>query len=446
MTELQLAQILARKVAEQGGTVYYVGGFVRDRLLGIANKDVDVEVHGVAPQALETILDSLGKRMQIGESFGVYALKGYSLDIAMPRRETATGGGHRDFAISVDPYIGAEQAAKRRDFTVNALMQNVLTGEVVDPFGGVEDLRRGILRHVSDAAFAEDPLRVLRAAQFAARFHFQIAAETVTLCKTIDLRTLCKERVELELRKALLKADKPSIFFENLRTMGQLSYWFREVQDLIGVRQSSRYHAEGDVWTHTMLVLDEAAKRRDRVQEPFAFLLSALCHDLGKAVSTREVDGEIHAYGHEAAGVPLAERLVGRLTGERKILRYVRSMVLLHMKPNTVARARSPVKTTNRMFDQAVEPNDLIQLALSDAAGKCPPGASEETFLMARLAAYRETMARPYVMGSDLIAAGLTPDSNFSELLSFAHKLRLAGIPKDSALKQTLAYARTKRT
>ena len=443
----QMAREVARLVADRGGSTYYVGGFVRDALIGRENKDVDIEVHGISPQCLKDILDSLGQRITIGESFGIFNLKGYSLDIAMPRKEEARGQGHKDFDIFVDPFIGTEAASRRRDFTFNALMQDVLTGEIVDHFGGQEDLKQGILRHVNDASFAEDPLRVLRAAQFAARFGFRVAPETIELCRKMDLRLLPRERIDGELRKALLKAEKPSIFFEVLRQMDQLDFWFPEVKALIGVAQNPRYHAEGDVWTHTMLVLDEAAKLRHRTQQPLWFMLSALTHDFGKAVCTEEKNGVLHAYQHERSGLPLAEAFLRRITSEVKCIDYVLNLTELHMKPNTVADARSAVKVTNRMFDQAVDPEGLICIALADDRGRITtvPGHSNEEWLCGRLEVFRELMARPYVMGRDLIAAGLAPGTDFTEILRHAHKLRLAGVPKDSALKQVLAYARQLR-
>ena len=183
----KMAHEIARLVQQQGGRTYYVGGFVRDALIHKENKDVDIEVHGISPNALERILDSLGQRLTMGESFGIYGLRGYSLDIAMPRREGTRGQGHRDFDSFVDPFVGTEAACRRRDLTFNALLQDVLTGEVVDHFGGVEDLKKGIIRHVDEDTFAEDPLRVLRAAQFAARFDFRVAEETVRLCRKLDL-------------------------------------------------------------------------------------------------------------------------------------------------------------------------------------------------------------------------------------------------------------------
>ncbi|MBQ6371613.1 MAG: HD domain-containing protein, partial [Oscillospiraceae bacterium] len=382
-----------------------------------------------------------------GKSFGVFALRGEDIDIAMPRRERAVGKGHRDFIVDVDPFIGTREAARRRDFTINALMEDVLSGEIVDHFGGRRDLAEGVIRHIDPATFVEDPLRVLRGAQFAARFGFSIAPDTVELCRGIDLSTLSGERVEEELKKALLKADKPSVFFEAMREMDQLAHWFPELKELIGLEQDPVFHPEGDVWTHTMEVIDRAAGYRDKVSEPFSFMLLALTHDLGKIVTTEEKNGRIHAYEHETKGLPLVESLLRRILNENDVIDYVLNMVPLHMKPNVAAHSKPALKSTNRMFDQAKAPEDLIWFAAADR----PVFAGEEAFtgdtefLLDRLAAYDEIMAKPHVMGRDLIAAGLEPGEDFSEILEYAHKLRLAGIEKESALKQTLAYAGKKR-
>lgn len=445
MTDMETAYALAEAVHNCGGCAYFVGGYVRDRLLGIDNKDIDIEVHGISPAQLEAILHGLGEPTAFGESFGVFGLKGCGIDIAMPRKEALRGRGHKDFDIFVDPFIGTRAAARRRDFTVNAMMQNVLTGEIIDCYGGRADLTAGILRHVCDESFPEDPLRVLRGAQFAARFGLTPAPETIALCRTMDLRHLPGERIEAELKKALLKSERPSVFFTVLREMEQLDLWFPELKALIGQEQHPTYHAEGDVWNHTMMVLDEAAKLRSKVQQPYAFMLSALCHDFGKAVSSEAAaDGAVHAYGHETSGLPLAKQFLERITKETKVTEYVLNMVKLHMRPNIAAHSGVSVKSTNKLFDEAISPRDLICLALADDRGRISlkPAPSTEAFLMDRVAVYEEYMSRPYVMGKDLIAAGLTPGKDFSDILAYAHKLRLAGIPKDSALKQTLSYAR----
>jgi tRNA nucleotidyltransferase (CCA-adding enzyme) len=324
------------------------------------------------------------------------------------------------------------------------MMQDVLSGEIIDHFGGRADLEARVIRHVSDESFAEDPLRVLRAAQFAARFEFSIAEETVTLCKNMDISTLPRERILGEVEKALLKAKRPSLFFEWMRKMDQLSVWFPELQALIGIEQNPKYHAEGDVWVHTMMMLDVAAGYKQYSANPLGFMLSAVAHDFGKATCTHVVNGEIHAYEHEIAGIPLARDFIQRITGERALIKYLLNMVEHHMKPNVLASVGASVKSTNKLFDAAIDPEGLICLAIADGLGKISPRKylSYNDFFRERIATYREYMSRPYVTGADLIAAGLKPDEAFSDYLSYAHKLRLAGIEKDSALRQTLAYAR----
>lgn len=446
MKDIELANEIARAVADKGGRVYYVGGCVRDGIIGMESKDIDIEVHGIAPLMLEGILDGVGERISMGESFGIYSVKGYSLDIAMPRKENVRGRGHRDFEIFVDPYIGVKKAAMRRDFTVNSIMRDVLTGEIIDPYNGVSDLVNGILRHVSDDSFGEDPLRVLRLCQFAARFGFSVAEETKAICKTMDITALSCERVEGELKKALLGARRPSVFFELLRELGMLAPWFSELEPLIGLVQDPIYHAEGDVWTHTMLVLDAAAALRSEAENPYAFMLSALVHDLGKAVSTVKEGERVHSYGHEEKGLPLVRSFVARLSSERKLMKYVLELVREHMRPNTLAAFNSSVKKTNAMFDSVTDPMALVLLAAADVRGQRGEGVRGENteFLLERLGKYREYMSRPYVTGKDLIDSGVKPDESFSQLLEFAHKLRLAGVDKESALKQTLSLAKQK--
>ncbi len=432
---------IAQKVQLLGGRAYYVGGYVRDRLLGIENKDIDIEVHGLDEEALRELLSSVGEILEMGRSFGIFSLKGTNIDIAMPRSERDTGRGHRDFSVCVDGFIGTKKAAERRDFTVNAIMEDVLTGEIIDHFGGREDLQRGILRHVNEKTFAEDPLRVLRLAQFAARFGFSVDESTKELCRKIDLSVLSKERVEGELKKALLKSESPSVFFRVLRDVNGLDFWFPEIAQLTGVEQNPVFHPEGDVWVHTMEVLDRAVKYRDKTASPFAFMLSALVHDVGKAVTTERINGVIHAYNHETAGLRLVKSLLSRITSEKDIIEYALNMTHLHMKPMVMVRAGSSLKAFNRLFDESRAPEELIYLSLCDSA---QADSATPEILSEHLNKYYEIMSRPYVQGKDLINAGLTPDKSFSEYLSYAHKLRLAGIDKESALKQTLAFARRK--
>ena len=438
-----LAQVLAEKAAALGGRAYYVGGCVRDELLGIESKDIDIEVHGLRPEQMEAVLQQMGSFITVGRSFGVYGVSGYGLDIAMPRKETAVGRGHRDFSVDVDPFLGPEKAAVRRDFTVNAMMRDVLTGELIDPFGGRTDLEKKVLRRVSAETFPEDPLRVLRAAQLAARFGMTVEPETEALCRNIPLDALSPERVMEELKKALLKAERPSVFFRVLRSMEAMDVWFPEVRALIGVPQRTDRHREGDVWEHTLMVLDEAASFRGKTENDLALMLAAVTHDMGKAVCTRTENGIVHAYGHETAGLAPAEAFLRRLTAEKQLIRLVLNLTELHMKPNAEAEAHVPVKTTNRMFDRCLAPEALLALAAADDRGRITdwPSTGHGPFLRERLEIYRGIMSRPHVKGEDLIRAGMTPGPAFADALAYAHKLRLAGIGREEALRQTLGHA-----
>lgn len=436
---------IAEEASAKGGTVYYVGGYVRDKLLGRENKDIDIEVHNIEPSVFEAILSKYGEVMKIGASFGVYNVKGYDIDFAFPRTERKIGEKHTDFEVAIDPYVGLEKSTQRRDFTINALMENVLTGEIIDCWNGLSDLSARTIRHVDNKTFKEDSLRVLRAAQFSARFDFNIANETLGLCKQLSLSHLSRERVFAETEKALMRAENPSIFFNQLRRMEQLDYWFHELKALIDAKQNETYHQEGDVWEHTMLVLDEAAKFREKSKQPLLFMLSALCHDFGKTNSLSvDENGISHTYEHEISGLPIVEKFLGRLTTDKKLIRYVLNMTELHMQPNIKGKSKSRIKSTNKMFDKSVEPYDLILLAECDSRGKIPEGKINTNFLIERLDVFHKMMNEPYVTGSDLISAGFIPCESFSDILSYAHKLRLAGVNKEHALSQTIWYARKK--
>jgi tRNA nucleotidyltransferase (CCA-adding enzyme) len=239
---------LSNRIKGAGGRAMLVGGCVRDALMGIEPKDWDLEVYGVEPEKLKKLLvefaseASAGKDAGVpvvGEAFAVYKI-GEDLDVSIPRRERKVGKGHRGFAIEGDPDMSFEEACSRRDFTINAILKDPLTGEIVDTFDGRGDIERKILRMVSKDTFAEDSLRVLRAAQFAARFEFDIETATVDLCTTIDVTDLPKERIWGELEKLLLKADRPSIGLKWLYDLGVVDQLFPEMKALVGVPAGER--------------------------------------------------------------------------------------------------------------------------------------------------------------------------------------------------------------
>lgn len=214
-----LALEVAHRAERAGGRAYVVGGCVRDHLLGLDPKDIDLEVHGVAD--LEALLEGLGHVNAVGRSFGVLkvARDGVDLDVSLPRRDSKVGPGHRGIAVEGDPFMGLDEAIRRRDLTVNALLFDPLTGEVIDRVGGRQDLDARVLREVDPDTFGEDPLRALRAVQFAARFGFELAPSLAELCRAMDLDALPHERLRGELDKLLFKAPRPS---HGLRLMDQL--------------------------------------------------------------------------------------------------------------------------------------------------------------------------------------------------------------------------------
>lgn len=451
LTDKELSYKIAYEVSKYSGKAYYVGGYVRDSYMGTDSKDIDIEIYGVSVNILRQILDKFGERLEHGKSFGVFGIKGYDIDIALPRTERCVGNKHTDFDITVDPYMSTTEGAKRRDLTMNAMMYDILNDELVDPFNGKQDIESGVIRHVNSETFVEDPLRVLRVAQFAARFpNMIVAPETIELCSGIDISTLSKERIYTELEKALLKSKKPSVFFNTLRQMNQLSVWFPEVESLINVPQSSEYHQEGDVYTHTMLVLDTLAiSHRDTAENSMGLMLSALCHDMGKVKATTIENGEIHSYKHEMYGTEIAFNAMCRITDEHDIINYVLNMTENHMRPHHLYNHASRIKKTNKLFDESVSPSDLISLAYADTFS-AKKGNNEEVllaqrervFLVQRYRTYGEYMSRPYVMGRDLVEQGLKPGKYFAEALDFAHKLRLAGISKENALPQVVTLAK----
>ncbi len=299
-------------IEKAGGHVYEVGGSVRDRLLGIPKKDLDLLVTHLAIKDLTTLLRPLGEIFLVGKSFGVikfHPKEGGEIDIALPRKEVSTGEGHRDFDVHFDPLLPVEIDLSRRDFTVNAMAQELSTGRMIDPFGGQTDLRDKKLRMVSQQAFLEDPLRMLRGIQFAARFHLEIEPDTFASMKehAEKIKTVSSERITEEIKK-LLSAEQPSQGFILMEKAGLLGYVFPELQATVGVEQGNKFRND-DVFMHTMRVLD--ASRKDNAipnAGDMELMLAALYHDVGKP-KTKRFDPEknrLTFYGHQI----LSKRMV----------------------------------------------------------------------------------------------------------------------------------------
>src|SRR3954463_1764404 len=273
---------IAHAVRDAGGRGVIVGGWVRDRLMGRQCKDLDLEVYGLAPDRLKSLHARFGHVNTVGESFTVYKVA--DVDVALPRRESRIGRGHRGFEVTGDPALSFTDAARRRDFTINAIAWDPLLDEYIDPFNGRRDIAARILQAVDVRTFPEDSLRVLRAVQFAARFEFALDDATRTLCRQIALDDLPSERIWGEIEKLLLQAARPSIGFEVALDLGVIDRMFPELRALVGCEQEPEWHPEGDVWVHTLMVIDQARTRIDDLDHPrqVVVMLGAVCHDLGK--------------------------------------------------------------------------------------------------------------------------------------------------------------------
>ncbi len=452
----QKVKELATLVRDKGGRAMLVGGCVRDEIMGIAHKDWDVEVYGVEPAKLREILDTVGEVNVVGEAFAVYKL-GSDLDVSIPRRERKSGQGHRGFVVEGDPKMSFVEACSRRDFTVNAILKDILTGELVDLFDGQTDIKSKVLRMVSRETFAEDSLRVLRACQFAARFEFDIEAETVEVCKGIDVTDLPRERIWGEFEKLLLKPQRPSIGLIWLYELGVVDQLFPEMASLVGVPQEAEWHPEGDVDVHTLMVVDEARKLIDELDyaRQVAVMLGALAHDFGKPPTTEFVDGKMRSRGHDEAGVePTLTFLdtLGIYTLHGFDVRHqVVQLVRYHLKPGEYYGAKTPVGDgAFRRLARKVEPDLLYRVAKADSLGRNPDWLPKEKWFDSKaqewfIAKVKELQVEkkapdPLLLGRHLIELGLTPGSQFRPILDAVYEMQLDGGVTD--LDQAIAEAR----
>ncbi len=439
---LERIQKIASIIKKEGGRAFFVGGYVRDLILGIPSKDIDVEVYGITPQRLIEILSRFGEVDVVGKSFGVIKVKGLDVDFTMPRRERKIGEGHKGFEVSVDPFMSFEEACRRRDFTMNAIMMDVLTKEIIDPYGGVEDIKNKIIRHIDACTYIEDPLRVYRAAQFAGRLGFKIDPGTVELCRSIDLSSLSNERVFGELNKLLLKSDRPSIGFEYLKEMGVIERYFPLLNDLIDCPQPAVHHPEGDVWSHVVLVLNEAAKLRSQSKSPDSFMWAALLHDVGKPATTKEEDGRITSHGHEVAGEKLAVEFLKELSGEKRLISEVGSLVRYHMSP--LSLYPNAKDSAIRRLASKCDLHEVLLLHEADYKGRALDTSdfeSRKIWFQEKIKSLSlEEGIKPLVRGRDLIRIGFTPGPHFGRLLKQAFEMQLDGLDKEEILDTLKAY------
>jgi tRNA nucleotidyltransferase (CCA-adding enzyme) len=432
---LAISRAIARAAAARGGRALVVGGWVRDRLRGEASKDVDIEIYGVPETELPALLAPFGRVEPVGRSFPVYKVAG--IDVALPRRESKSGRGHTAFAVEGDPAMPLHEAARRRDFTINAIAWDPLTGAYEDPFGGRADLDEGVLRVVDPQTFADDSLRVLRALQFAARFQLTVPEETRTILASIPLDDLPPERVWGELEKLLLQARRPSLGFALARELEVVRRLWPEMAALIGCEQEHEWHPEGDVWIHTLMVIDQARGRIDALThaEQVIIMLGAVCHDFGKPSTTAFLDGRIRSIGHEEGGVAPATAFLDRLNIHSvdgvDVRREVLGIVAHHLKPGMWHKVREEVGDgAFRRLAQKVNLELLAVLAKSDCTGRggffdC---SAMDWFLeRARALGVEHQPPARLVLGRHLLPLGVTPGPAMGQLLQAIYERQLDG-------------------
>lgn len=439
---------VAELLAEAGGRALLVGGCVRDGLLGRPAKDVDIEVYGLDADAVEAALRSRFRLDTVGRSFGVFILKGQGIDVALPRRESKTGDKHTDFVVEGDPSMTPAEAAVRRDFTINAISCDPLSGEILDPFDGARDLKERRLRHVS-SAFGEDALRVLRGMQFVARFQLTPEPDTIEICRRLSPEHLPAERLWEEWKKLLLQGETLSDGLRFLQACDWLRH-FPELEALVGCEQDPKWHPEGDVWTHTLHCLDAFA--RHRIGDPWEDLvvgLAVLCHDMGKpATSFTDETGRIRSPRHDVEGVPVARRFLERLTRQKKIFEEVLPLVEQHMRPLALYRDRAGDSAIRRLAARVRRVDRLTRVAFADKCGR-PPIAVESfpegQWLLekAKALAVQDNAPRPILLGRHLIELGIPPGPRFGKILDRAYEAQLDGRFSDEAggmayLRETL--------
>ncbi len=422
---------------EKGTTPILVGGCVRDYFLNLEIKDYDIEVFHVENfETLRKYLEQFGKVKLVGKSYGVLKLciGNDEYDFAIPRVEKKISKGHKGFEVISNSALSFKEAARRRDFTINALGYDFVKNEFLDPFDGLKDLENKILRHIDNNSFIEDPLRVYRAIQFTSRFGFTLDNKTFDLCKKMvfsgDLEELAKERIFEELKKLFLKSSKPSFGFELMKELGILKY-FPELKALIGCIQEPEYHPEGDVWIHTLMSLDEMAKLKtgDDYKDLVLFF-AILCHDFGKPLCTKVIKNKITSYKHESLGIEPTVSFLEKLTNDKKLIAEILPLVKNHLAPFQLYLHNSSDKAVKRLALK-VDIEMLCLVCLADCLGrtiedKCK--CHEAISWLKNKASQLEVSnsgPKPIVMGKDLMDLGYKPGILFKEILEFAFDLQL---------------------
>ena len=430
---LALVLRLCRRIRDAGGTAFIVGGSVRDALLGRAIEEFDLEVFQLEGDVVKRLLAAEHEIDEVGKSFGVLKLRGQPVDVSLPRRESKRGRGHRGFEIHTDPFMKIEDAASRRDFSLNSMLYDPLADTLHDPFHGEQDLHARILRHTS-ARFTEDPLRVLRGMQLVARYTLRADPSTLELCRRLDPSELARERVFDEWKKLLLLGESISTGLAFLRDTGWIHH-FAELEALVGCEQDAEWHPEGDVWTHTLAVMDAfQAERLLDAWEDTVVGFACLCHDFGKpATTTVAEDGRIRSRGHEAAAEAPTRRFLSRLTRQSALVEEVMPLVLHHLKPRQLCQAQAGASAVRRLARKVQRIDRLVRVARADARGRPPKpwdddGSGDWLLARARSLDLADRAPKPIILGRHLIERGLPPGPDFGPVLERCFEAQLEGV------------------
>lgn len=435
-------------IKSAGGMPYIVGGYVRDAIMGHKPKDMDIEVFNISAQALVNVLIDFGKVDQVGASFGVIKLTtadGGDYDFSLPRRDNKTGQGNRGFIVDIDPTMNISEAAARRDFTMNAISMTI-DGEIVDPHNGKADISAGILRHTS-VSFAEDPLRVLRGMQFSGRYNLSGHKATVKLCRQLrgEYCALPKERIWAEWYKWAAKSLRPSAGLEFLYRTGWVNF-YPEIKALIGLKQEPDWHPEGSVYIHSKHVCDAATDIavRDGLSETdrAMFVFGALCHDFGKATTTKVISGKITSHGHDEAGVEPTISFMKSIGAPEIFVKGVAEYTRFHMRH---VHGEPSERVARRLIAalQVIGYRDVLRIMEADHAGR-PPLPKQVPESVIRLGDFMEKVSdqiKPLLMGRHLIEMGVKPGPAIGVICRAVYEMQLNGDVRD--LDQALIVARS---
>jgi len=422
---------------DRGAEVYLVGGAVRDYLMGEQTKDLDFEVYGLQPDELYSALSAGGIVRAVGKSFGVYLMEHENAEFALPRRENKEGRGHKGFMVEFDPIMTTYEATLRRDFTINSMMLDMRTGEIVDHHGGQVDLDHKMLRATSPA-YKEDPLRVLRGMQFISRFDLRPSMVTVEYSKQMlsESGSLSLERFWWEWYKWATLGTHLSKGLDFLYRTGWIVR-YPMLAMLRGVEQDPGWHPEGDVWTHTKMVVDNmkavALSNKLSSDEAMIMVLAALLHDTGKAATTQvnPDTGRIIAPGHEEASVDMASQFMDSINTPIWMQQQVRPLVREHMfrrgRTEDTVTPRSVRRLAVRLHPASV--GQLTMLMQADAGGRHNriDGFAHQVNVVAAEVAVEDAKPEPILLGRHLIELGQEPGPHFGPILADAYEAQLDG-------------------